>query len=89
MSKISVALVVIAIICLVLGAWPISLIALGVLIIAKVQHPEEENKSQAATEELEKENQELKAEVQKLRQELEQVQAVQRAMDKAEKKKNN
>ena len=43
-------------------------------------------KTGSGTKELERENQELKAENQKLRQELEQAQAVQRAMDKAEKR---
>ena len=43
-------------------------------------------KTGSGTKELEKENQELKAENQKLRQELEQAQAVQRAMDRAEKR---
>lgn len=74
MSKISVALVVIAIIFVVLGAWPISIAAIGALIyITKTQQPQEPKKS---IEELEKENEAL-------RQELAD-QAVRRAMDKAE-----
>ena len=43
-------------------------------------------KTGTGTKDLEKENQELKAENQKLREELERAQAVQRAMDRAEKR---
>ena len=43
-------------------------------------------KTGSGTKELEKENQELKAENQQLHRELEQAQAVQRAMERAEKK---
>ena len=78
MSKIQVGLVVVIIVFFSLGAWPISITALGALIyISKVQQPEKE-KPQRTIEDLEKENEIL-------RQELAD-QAVRQAMEKAEKR---
>lgn len=80
MSNISVALVVITIICFLLNAWPIGLITLGILIITKIQHPEKDNKNQAKIEELKKENEALRNELAD--------QAVRHAMERAEKRKD-
>ena len=74
MSKIQVGLVVAAVICLTLGAWPVSIAALITLVcIPKEQKTEEPKRT---IEDLEKENEAL-------RQELAD-QAVRRAMEKAE-----
>ena len=76
MAKIQTALVIIIIVFFSVGAWPISLAALGAMFyIRNIQQPQEP-KREKTIEDLEKENKAL-------RQELAD-QAVRRAMDKAE-----
>ena len=66
----------IAIILFAIGAWPISILAATVALTLSIVDSIQSKKKL----------QDLEADNQKLRQELEQAQAVQRAMDKAEKR---
>ena len=80
MSNISVGLVIITIICFILGAWPISIAALGALIyVTKVQQPKE-SVNKRTVEEIERENEALRAELAN--------QAVRHAIEKTELRKS-
>lgn len=81
MQKISVVLIVIIIICFVLGAWPVSIAALGALLYTSKSQQLEKPDNKRTVEELEKENEALRAELAD--------QAVRRAMEKAESREKN